>query len=414
MQRVSSGMMNNTVQYNLRSQESRLNAANNQLGSQQRIQSLRDDPIAAGHLVRYQSYLTRVEQFGKNAQTLADQYQISEGYMNQSLQIVQRLRELAVTGATGTYTKEDLQNMAAEVNELLGELVQNANAVGPDGTALFAGSRTKGTPFEVEMGTVPGAGSPVISAVRCNGTVRENSIEVDERAFLETQRAGNRMFWAEPQMLISRRDASDFRAASDSVISVDGMAISINAGDSVYAVAAKINDSGAAVKASIDPESHGINLQTTDARQLWLEDVSGSVLSDLGIVKDASQRPPYNTGDSVRVTGGSLFDSVIALRDAMYRGDSEAIGGRVLGSLDSGINNLTTRLAENGALYERAQANIERNAVSALNANKLVSREGDLDFTKAVTDMKMMEYVQQATLSTAARLYENSLLNYMR
>ena len=219
---------------------------------------------------------------------------------------------------------------------------------------------------------------------------------------------------AEPQMLISRRDASDFRAASDSVISVDGMAIRINAGDSVYAVAAKINDSGAAVKASIDPESHGINLQTTDARQLWLEDVSGSVLSDLGIVKDASQRPPYNTGDSVRVTGGSLFDSVIALRDAMYRGDSEAIGGRVLGSLDSGINNLTTRLAENGALYERAQANIERNAVSALNANKLVSREGDLDFTKAVTDMKMMEYVQQATLSTAGRLYSSTLLDYIK
>lgn len=416
MQRVSTGMMNNNVQYNLRFQEARLNSANNQLGSQQRIQSLRDDPIAAGHLVRYQSYATRMEQFGKNAQTLADQYQISEGYMNHSLQIVQRLRELAVTGATGTYTPEDLRNMAAEVDELLGELVQNANAVGPDGMALFAGSRVKGTPFEVEMGSVPGAGSPVISAVRYNGTIEENNIEVDERAFMQTQRAGNRMFWAEPQLLISQRDASAFAASADSVIAVDGVRIDIHAGDSLYAVAAKINDSGAAVKVSVDPVTHGIVMQTTDARQLWLEDVSGTVLSDLGVIKDAglNQRPPYNMADSVRVTGGSLFDSVIALRDAMFRGDAEAIGGSVLGSIDSGLNNLTMRLAENGALYERAQANVARNAQTALNATKLVSREGDLDFTKAVTDMKMMEYVQQATLSTAARLYQNSLLNYMR
>lgn len=414
MHRVSSNMMNSTIQNRLRAQESNLNTARGQIASQRRVQSLRDDPIAAGHLVRYQSYLTRVNQFGKNAQALADEYQISEGYMNQSLQIVQRLRELAVTGATGTYTKDDLRNMATEVNELLGELVQNANAIGPDGQALFAGSRTRATPFEVEMGNVPGAGSPVVSAVRYNGTIDENRIEVDERAFMSTNRSGNRIFWAEPQQLIARRDASDFRVSQDSVIAVDGIKIPVNAGDSVYAIAAKINNSGAAVRASVDPESYNLNLQTTDARQLWLEDVSGSVFNELGILEDATQRPPYNMGESVMLSGGSMFDSVIALRDAMYRGDSQAIGGRVLGSIDSALNNLTTRLAESGALHERAEQNIQRNAESALNTTKLVSREGDIDFTQAVTDMKMMEYVQQATLSTAARLYENSLLNYLR
>ena len=48
-------MNNMDTQSNLRLQESRLNKANNQVGSQRRIQELRDDPIAAGHLVRYQS-----------------------------------------------------------------------------------------------------------------------------------------------------------------------------------------------------------------------------------------------------------------------------------------------------------------------------------------------------------------------
>lgn len=414
MTRISSSMSNSDVQRNLRIQESRLNKANNQLGSQNRIQNLRDDPIAAGHLVRYQSYLGRVQQFTKNAETIADQYSVAEGYTDQSLQIMQRVRELAVTGANGINTKDDLKNMAVEVNELLKEIVQNANAVGPDGTAIFAGTSTTRTAFDVETGTVPGSGEPLITSVRYNGTIDENNIEVDEGAYLPVNRSGNRVFWAENQQLLSQRDASSYQVQSDSVINVDGSDIKLNAGDNVYAIAAKINDAGIAVKATIDPVTKGLNLSTTDARQLWLKDSSGTTLNDLGIIKDASQKPPYNLGDSVRVSGGSLFDTVIALRDAMLAGDTEAIGGRVLGGIDSGVNNLVTRLADIGSQYERAQLNIARNSATELDVDEMISREGDLDFTKAVTDMKMLEYVQQATLSTAGRMYKNSLLNYMQ
>lgn len=62
---------------------------------------------------------------------------VREGYINQNLQIMHRVRELAITGANGTYTGDDLKNMAVEVNELLKEMIQNANAVGPDGNTLL-------------------------------------------------------------------------------------------------------------------------------------------------------------------------------------------------------------------------------------------------------------------------------------
>lgn len=413
MTRVSTGMMNNDIQNNLRLQESRQNRINGQLSSQQRLQSLREDPLAAGHLVRYQSYLGRVQTFEKNAQVLTDRFSLTEGYMDQSLEIMHRVRELAVAGATGTYTPDDLKNMASEVDELLEELVQNANATGPDGNSLFAGTRTNRQAFDVEMGTVAGSGSPKITQVRYNGNVDINKIEVDEGAYLETQSAGNRIFWSQPQELYSMRDASSYRVAEDGVISVDGREIRLSAGDNVYSIVAKINDSGAAVKASIDPVSFGLNLQTTDSRQLWLQDLSGTVLQDLGLIKDASQHPPYNISDNVQLSGGSLFDSVIALRDAMLTGDQEAIGGRVLGEIDGSVNNLVSHLAQTGAEYERAVQNISRNSATALNVTSMISREGDLDFTKAVTDMKMMDYVREATLSTAGKLYSSSLLDYM-
>lgn len=414
MTRISSQINNSDTQYHLRRQEVNSNRLSNQIGSQSRISSLRDDPIAAGHLVRYQSYQGRVERFEKNAQTLADQFNVREGYINQNLQIMQRVRELAVGGASGTYTPDDLKNMATEVNELLKELVQNANAVGPDGNTLFSGTRTKGVAFDVVMGNVPGANEALIENVRYNGNVGINKVEVDENAYLEVDSSGNKTFWAEPQRLMGQRDLSSWQALEDGVIGIDGVDVKVSSGDNVYALAAKINDSGVAVKAEIDPVTGGLNLTTTDSHQIWLEDKSGSSLSDIGMIKDKSQLPPYNIGNGVRVSGGSLFDSVIALRDAMLRGDNESIGGRVLGTIDQGISNLTTRLAKSGSDYERAVNNIERSKTNNLNVTALVSREGDIDITKAITDMKMMEYVNQATLSNAGKMYSSTLLDYMR
>lgn len=414
MRRISSGMNNADTQMHLRLQESKLNKASNQMGSQRRIHELRDDPIAAGHLVRYQSFLSRVENFEKNALTMSDRFVLREGYMSNSLDVMQRVREIAVTGANGIYTKDDMRDMAMEVDELLKELVQNANAVSSDGNSIFAGTNTKSSAFDVEMGTVQGSAVPLISNVKYNGTIDMNKVEVDERKYLSVDNAGNRTFWAEQQQLFGGRDASAWQASADSTISVDGVAINIKAGDNVYALASKINDSGAAVRASIDPVTRGLNLETTDARQLWLSDVNGSVLSDIGIIKDASQKPPYNIGNSVRVSGGSMFDTVIALRDALLKGDAEGGGGRVLGALDSGIANLVTRIAKSGSQYERAQLNVQRNSATAMNVTQQISREGDLDITKAITDMKMLDYTYQATLSNAGKMFNSTLLNYMR
>ena len=414
MQRISSQMNNNNTQSSLRLQESRLNAANNQIGSQRRIQQLRQDPIAAGHLVRYQSYLQRVNQYEKNALTLSDQFSLREGYMTDSLDIMQRVRELAVTGANGIYNKEDLKNMATEVDELLKALVQNANAVSADGNSIFAGTNTKTTAFDIEMGNVEGSGIPLIQNVRYNGNNNINLVEVDEGKYLQNDNIGDKTFWADHQQLFGGRDALNWQSSSNNVISIDGVEIQINQGDNIYAVVSKINDSAAAVKASVDPIRNALNLETTDARQLWLQDVSGNTLEELGIIKDSSQLPPYNIATGTRVSGGSMFDAVIAFRNALLSGDQEAIGSRVLGSLDQGIDSLVTRIAKSGAEYERAQLNATRNGKLALDVTQMVSREGDLDFTKAITDLKMLDYTNQATLSQAGKMYSSTLLNYMR
>ncbi len=413
MKRISSNIQHTDSNFATRNQEARLHHLNNQMQSQRRIQALRDDPLSAGHSVRYKSFLTRLERFERNTKTLRDQYQQAETYMNNSLQVVQRLRELSVQAANGTHTPGDLKLMAGEADELLKELVQNANAVDGDGVRIFSGTKSFTQPFETVEGNVPGAGSALITQVRYNGSFDSKEVEVDELSFMRADHSGNKVFWAEQQTLLSEKDASSFVVRENSSIEVDGVNIDLVEGDNVYALMAKINDSGAAVKATLDPVTNGLNLQTTDARQLWLRDGKGGVLSELGLVKP-NQRPPYNLGNSVKVSGGSLFDAVISMRDAMYAGDQEALGGRVLGSIDGAIDNLTSRMAENGSQYERAENILTRLSTETLNVTGAESREADLDITKAISDLKMFQYTHQASLSVLGRLYKDSLLNYLR
>lgn len=414
MKRISSNMQHTDSSYAARRQENRLHKVNSQLSTQRRIQQLRDDPVAAGHSVRYKSFLARLERFERNTKTLNDQYKVAEAPMQSAVSIMQRLRELSVAGATGTYTPSDLKKMAPEVDQLLYELVQTANSIGADGTRIFAGTKSFTEPFEIVMGNVDGAGSAVITDVRYNGSIGTKQVESDELSFLEANQAGNRVFWAEKQVLFSATDARNYIVTQDSEIEVDGVTVPLIAGDNVYAIMSKINASGAAVKVSLDPVTNGMNIETTDARQLWLRDAGeGTVLSSLGLIKPA-QRPPYNLADSVRVSGGSLFDAVIAMRNAMYAGDNESLGGKVLGSVDGAIDNLTARLAENGSRYERAEAVLARLNMQIPNVAGADSRETDLDLTKAITDLKMYEYTHQASLSTIGNLYKNTLLNYLR
>jgi flagellar hook-associated protein 3 FlgL len=414
MRRISSNIQDTDLQFSLRRQEDKVNNLNNQISSQRRIQNLRDDPLAAGHAIRYQSYLARLDRFDKNAKTAADQYKITEGYMNQSLQVMQRIRELAVQGANGTNTPGDLKNMSVEVDELLKELVSNGNATGPDGIRLFSGTKSFTEPFETVMGDVDGAGNPMIKQVRYNGSVDSKKTEIDEQSFISGDHAGNRTFWAERQSLFSSVNATNYMVKKDSAIDVGGVTVPLTAGDNVYAIISKINDSGAAVKASLDPVTNGLNLVTNDARQLWLKDAQGSdVLSSLGMI-NPGQHPPYNIAPSVRISGGSLFDAVISLRDSMHSGDQEAIGSRVLGAIDGSIDNLTTGLANIGSQYERTQVTMKRIDNQVINVTSAESREADIDFTKAVTDLKMYEYTQQASLSVAGKLYSNTLLNYLK
>ncbi len=408
-------MPNDDYQYRMRLQEWKMGDLQAKIGEQTRVRELRDDPLAAAHSTRFQSKITRMNQFSKNIETVQSDHRIAEGYITSANNILLRIRELAVQGANDTYSKEDKANIAEEVDQLLNELVEISNADNGNGVTIFAGDKNKGLAFRAEEGMVPGVGGTKITSVQYVGTVNRQVAEVSENSYVNVDFPGNRVFWAEQQQIFSAVDSSNYSVKQDSAVIIDGEEIALNAGDSIYAVMSKINRADVAVKAQLDPVTNSVILKSTTPHQIWMEDKQGgSVLKDIGLVSENSGSPPANVHKDARVAGGSLFDMIISLRDDLYAGDTIDIGGLALKGVDMAHKNMLSELAKLGAEDSRLQTTYERIAYEIPNIQQMNSNAVDLDFAEAITELKMMERTQQATLQTAAKVLKPTLLDYLR
>jgi flagellar hook-associated protein 3 FlgL len=408
-------MPNDSVQYALRRQEEGLAKAQSKIAAQRRINELRDDPIAASHAVRYASYLGRLQQFEQNSLYARDHFRQQDLYMQHAVSLLQRVRDLSVQGANGVYTQDDLRGMAVEVNELVKELAAAANALGPDGNRLFSGDKSFTEPFLVREGAVEGGGETMPLSVEYRGAGLGRSAEVTERSYLPLDIAGGEAFWAEKMEVISGTDASTWQAASDGAFFLDGVEIPVRAGDTVNVIAAKINDSPAPVTAHIDVESRGLALEGTNPHLIRLEDAEGStVMRDLGLIAEGGEQGAPNWNAGAKVNGGSVFDMVLRLRDALFRGDTEFIGSQGIGGIDLALGNMENRLAEVGSRAERADHVWQKINAELPNVTGALAREESLDMADAAMEMAQMDFAHKAALQTAAKIVPQTLLDFLR
>ncbi|MCL2138972.1 MAG: flagellar hook-associated protein 3 [Treponema sp.] len=427
MQRISSDMPNTDVQFYMRRQEGSLSKLQSQLASQSRIQELRDDPLAASHAVRYESYLARLERFEKNTQYAKNHYDVMYSYMNEAINIMQRVRELAVQGGNGTYTAEDQKLMGMEVNELIKELVALSNTVGPDGKQVFAGDKAFTEPFRIVDGSIPGGGENMIVRVEYRGAGPSRRTEISDNTYTDLDLGGGEAFWAEKMQITSNVNAANYRVNSAGSFFIDGNEILVAVGDTLPAIVAKINDSPAPVKAYIDPETRGLALEGTNPHLIRAEDgvpqggvpqggVEGpTVLKDLGIIRGNMENNAPNW-DSTRslVSGGSMFDMAIRLRDALYRGDYDFIGSQGIAGIDLSISNISTRIADIGSRQERVETVWQRLNREIPDVQASIVRETSVNMADAATDLKMLDFAHKAGLQTAARILPVSLLDFLR
>jgi len=109
------------------------------LSSGMRVNRAGDDASGLAVSEKMRSQIRGLNQASKNAANGVSFIQTTEGYLQESSDILQRLRELSVQAANGIYTAEDRMQIQVEVSQLVDEIDRVASHAQFNGMNILTG-----------------------------------------------------------------------------------------------------------------------------------------------------------------------------------------------------------------------------------------------------------------------------------
>ena len=132
-----------------------LQATQRKLSTGKEINQVEDDPVAAGRAMFLRSQVSDVRQYQKNINEALGFQDASESSMSAVQDIMKRAKELVVQAGNGTLDQTGLNNIAAEIKQLVEAARQSMNGTYA-GRYLFSGTATLTPPFPAPALTYAG------------------------------------------------------------------------------------------------------------------------------------------------------------------------------------------------------------------------------------------------------------------
>ncbi len=114
------------------------------LSSGERINRAGDDASGLAVSEKMRAQIRGLNQANRNIQNGVSFIQTTEGYLQETTDILQRVRELAVQSANGIYSDEDRMQIQVEVSQLVSEVDRIASQAQFNGMSLLTGRFAEG------------------------------------------------------------------------------------------------------------------------------------------------------------------------------------------------------------------------------------------------------------------------------
>ena len=137
---INSNLPSLNAQRNLNKSQMGLNDSLQRLSSGLRINSAKDDAAGLAIANRFTSQIRGLDQAVRNANDAISLSQTAEGAMDESSNILQRIRELSIQSANSTNSAQDRLSLQSEVNQLVSEMDRIAETTTFNGLKLLDGS----------------------------------------------------------------------------------------------------------------------------------------------------------------------------------------------------------------------------------------------------------------------------------
>lgn len=153
--------------------------ASTQLSSGMRVTQPSDDPAAWLSAQRLKLRQALSQGAGQAVAASRDRLQMTDGSLASIGDVIAQVRTLAVQGASDSYNATDRAALGAQVHGLFLNALASANAQGPDGEYLLAGSASLAAPFDATgayLGDAKQRAAPADSGVTTNVTISGASL----------------------------------------------------------------------------------------------------------------------------------------------------------------------------------------------------------------------------------------------
>lgn len=333
------------------------------LSSGYKINSARDDAAGLQISNRLNSQSRGLDMAVKNANDGISIAQTAEGAMNETTNILQRMRDLALQSSNGSNSRSERIAIQEEVTALNDELNRIAE------TTSFGGNKLLNGTFGNQSFQIGASSGEAVQLSM--GNMRSDTIDMGGKAYIAQE--GKAADWT-----VSSGATDLTLGYTDVHGEAQELTINAKAGDDIEQLATYINGQSADVKASVGEEG---KLQLFAASNKVATDVTigGGLGSEIGF--GAAQERTVADVDVTSVAGSQLAVSVI----------------------DGALKTVDSQRAELGAFQNRfghAISNLD-NINENVNASR--SRIVDTDYAKETTAMTKSQILQQASTSILAQ-----------
>ncbi len=451
---INTNVASLNAQRNLGSTQSNLNKSMQRLSSGLRINSAKDDAAGLAISDRMTAQIRGLNQAVRNSNDGISLAQTAEGALQESTNIIQRMRELAVQSANDTNSASDRASLQAEVDQLVEEMDRIATTTEFNGTKLIDGSFSSATfqvgadagqtiSFDISSAATKDLGktystinSTAVSAGEINTT---NSVSINGTAIgpsanyahgTDTYRGASSAYAKAAAinakntgvLAYAHTDRTDNTYVSSSVSS-GTLEVGINGVN--YSVAFDTNaaTTEANLAEAINAADNGIDAyyQTGTFFQLVAEDgrditvtagaggtdsavVFGGASTTKGIMEFDSRTSDVTFSDSAGVLGTAGTTLEISNSDLSNLDISNVRGAtNAILSLDNALSSIDESRGELGAVQNRFESTIANLQNVSENLSAARSRILDADIAMETSNMTKQNILQQAGVSILAQ-----------
>ena len=391
---VNSNIASLNAQRNLSGSTNALSTSLERLSSGSRINSAKDDAAGLQISNRLTSQINGLNVAVKNANDGISMAQTAEGALQESTNIMQRMRDLALQASNGSNSAEERKALNQEFTNLSGELTRIAETTTFGGKSLLNGTLT-GESFQVGSN----AGETLsfsIGDMSAKGLTGQSSLATAAGSTLDT---GDDGAWSADGKLIEATS-----------IKLNGTIINFEAGDTVDRVVDKINNASTGVTATKTEADDAVSIDLSSLEEFTVANaqigaeadgtpIMSEGVSALGLPDTEDADAGISVEDDVATVAASVTDHTVDSLDILSVENAQL----AIQALDDAIASVDSTRADLGAVQNRFESTISNLQNIAENASNARGRIMDTDYAAESANLAKNQIMQQAGTAMLAQ-----------